>query len=93
MELLNELQGVLQVISTYPGEFFVGSFITCPTDIVADGNSTTPIRFGVKDFTDFKFEFSLHFNRRRRFGNSVGNILRWYVGFDLGYWKDWVDPS
>ena len=93
MELLNELQGVLQVVSTYPGEFFIGSFITCPPDIVADGNSTTMISLGVKDFTDFKFKFTLYFNWRRRFGNSVGNILCWYVGFDLRYWKDGVYPS
>ena len=59
VELLNELQGVLQVVSTYPGEFLIGSFIPCPPNIVADGNSTTTIRLGVKDFPDFKFEFTL----------------------------------
>ena len=93
MELLNELQGVLQVISTYPGEFFISSFIPCPLDIVVDRNSTTTISLGVKDFTDFKFKFTLYFNQRWRFGDSVGNILCWYVGFDLRYWKDGVDPS
>ena len=77
MELLNELQGVLQAVSTYPGEFFIGSFIPCPLDIVADGNSTMTISLRVKDFTDFKFKFTLYFKQRRRFGNLVGNILCW----------------
>ena len=77
VELLNELQGVLQVVSTYPGEFFIGSFIPCPPDIVADGNSTMTISLRVKDFTDFKFEFTPYVNRRWRFGNLVGNILCW----------------
>lgn len=48
---------------------------------------TTIVNLGVKDFRNFKFQFSVDFNRRRRRLDMVRNGVR-SCNFELGHMED-----
>ena len=66
VEGLEKVRSVSKLRSREPGGFFISAFVTSPSDEVLELASASFVDLGIKDFADFKLEFAVNFDRRRR---------------------------
>ena len=76
MKVGNEIFSMVKFNGWKPGKFFVGVFITKPTDKIEKFARTSAINLGVEDFRDFVFEFPLNFNWWWRRLYTIWNFVR-----------------
>ena len=70
----DEFGSMVKLCGKEPRSFFVGTCISSPADKIEElAVMPSPINFGVEDFFDFIFDFSVNLNWRWQRLNSVRN--------------------
>lgn len=73
MEGVDEIRGVTELRGGEPGGFFVGAFVTRPTNEIEEFALATFVDLGVEDFANLVLEVSVDFDRRWRRFDTAGN--------------------
>ena len=89
MELFNDFFSVSEIGSGEPLIFFVSTFISHPVDIIEQfaAGPESEVILGVKDFTDFIFDFAFYFYWFRRWRLLVRETI-FYGRLDLQDMED-----
>ena len=90
VEGVKEIGSVGEFGGGEPGGFFISAFVASPSDEVLELASASFVDLGIKDFADFKLEFAVNFDRRRRSWDATRDFTG-SVELEHGDVEDGVD--
>ena len=93
MEVVDQLRGITQFSSQEPRCFFVGTFITGPSNQIEKlAEASLVIQFQVEDFGDLIFQFTIHQNWWARRLNLIWNGV-WRRRLEHGNMENGMDSA
>jgi hypothetical protein len=92
MEVGNSVLGVRKLVGSDPGGRVVRTFVTFPSNQVANLRLEAIVNSGIKDFRNLIFFLVIDLNRGRRFNLAIRNGAR-VMGLELGNMKDGMDAA